>query len=304
MAVLRIGTRASLLATRQTGWVADRLRAENPGLEIEIIQITSTGDRIQDRPLYEFGGKGLFTQELEIALLEHRVDLAVHSFKDVPVTMPLVQQSGLIFAAVPKREDPRDAMIATAVRRIQDLPRGAKVGTGSLRRRCQLLAMRGDLVIEPIRGNIDSRLRKLREGQYDAVILAMAGLKRAGLFEAACMTAILPQEMVPSAGQGALALQCRADDAQTQQIAAAMEDAESRLCVLAERHLVLELNGDCHSPIGALATIEKGIMTLHGALGGSDGNPPVAKSSVSAAPEKIMGLVADLAERLTKELGA
>ena len=280
------------------------MRAAYPGLQIEIIQITSTGDRIQDRPLYEFGGKGLFTQELEVALLEHRVDLAVHSFKDVPVTMPLVQQSGLIFAAVPKREDPRDAMIATAVRRIQDLPRGAKVGTGSLRRRCQLLALRGDLVIEPIRGNIDSRLRKLREGQYDAVILAMAGLKRAGLFEAACMTAILPQEMVPSAGQGALALQCRADDAQTQQIAAAMEDAESRLCVLAERHLVLELNGDCHSPIGALATIEKGLMTLHGALGGSDGNPPVAKSSVSASPQKIMRLVADLADRLKKGLSA
>lgn len=303
MAVLRIGTRASLLATRQTGWVADQLRAAYPGLQIEIIQITSTGDRIQDRPLYEFGGKGLFTQELEVALLEHRVDLAVHSFKDVPVTMPLVQQSGLIFAAVPRREDPRDAMIATAVRRIQDLPRRAKVGTGSLRRRCQLLAMRGDLVIEPIRGNIDSRLRKLREGQYDAVILAMAGLKRAGLFEAACMTAILPQEMVPSAGQGALALQCRADDAQTQRIAATMEDAESRLCVLAERHLVLELNGDCHSPIGALATIEKGLMTLHGALGGSDGNPPVAKSSVSASPQKIMGLVAGLADRLKKSLG-
>lgn len=279
------------------------MRAAYPGLQIEIIQITSTGDRIQDRPLYEFGGKGLFTQELEVALLEHRVDLAVHSFKDVPVTMPLVQQSGLIFAAVPRREDPRDAMIATAVRRIQDLPRRAKVGTGSLRRRCQLLAMRGDLVIEPIRGNIDSRLRKLREGQYDAVILAMAGLKRAGLFEAACMTAILPQEMVPSAGQGALALQCRADDAQTQRIAATMEDAESRLCVLAERHLVLELNGDCHSPIGALATIEKGLMTLHGALGGSDGNPPVAKSSVSASPQKIMGLVAGLADRLKKSLG-
>ena len=302
MAVLRIGTRASLLATRQTGWVADRLRAAHPGLEIEIIQITSTGDRIQDRPLYEFGGKGLFTQELEVALLEHRVDLAVHSFKDVPVTMPLVQQSGLIFAAVPKREDPRDALIATGIRRIEHLPRSAKVGTGSLRRRCQLLAMRGDLVIEPIRGNIDSRLRKLREGQYDAVILAMAGLKRAGLFDPTCMTAILPQEMVPSAGQGALALQCRADDAPTQQIATALEDAESRLCVLAERHLVLELNGDCHSPIGALATIENGLMTLHGTLGGSDGNPPVAKSSVSASPDKIMGLVADLADRLKKGL--
>ena len=302
MAVLRIGTRASLLATRQTGWVADRLRTAHPGLEIEIIAITSTGDRIQDRPLYELGGKGLFTQELEVALLERRVDLAVHSFKDVPVTMPLVQQSGLIFAAVPKREDPRDAMIASGLRRIEDLPRGAKVGTGSLRRRCQLLAMRGDLVIEPIRGNIDTRLRKLREGQYDAVILAMAGLKRAGLFEAACMTAILAEEMVPSAGQGALALQCRAEDVQTRQIAGGLEDAESRACVLVERQLVMELNGDCHSPIGALATIEKGLMTLHGALGGNDGNPPVARSSVSASPQKIMGLVAGLADRLKKGL--
>jgi hydroxymethylbilane synthase len=304
MAVLRIGTRASLLATAQTGWVAERLRAAHEGLEIEIIEITSTGDRIQDRPLYEVGGKGLFTRELEQALLEKRVDLAVHSFKDVPVTMPLVEQSGLVFAAVPKREDPRDAIIASGVRRIEDLRQGAKVGTGSLRRRCQLLAMRSDLAIEPIRGNIDTRLRKLREGQYDAVILAMAGLKRAGLFDASCMTAILPQELAPSAGQGALALQCRADDQETQRIAAAMEDAESRQCVLVERQLVMELNGDCHSPIGALATIEKGLMTLHGALGGSDGNPPVARSSVSAGPEKIMGLVANLAERLKKQLGA
>ncbi len=300
MAVLRIGTRASLLATKQTGWVADRLRSAHSGLEIEIVQIISSGDKIQDRPLYEFGGKGLFTQELEVALLEKRVDLAVHSFKDVPVTMPLVQQSGLMFAAVPKREDPRDAIVAGGVRRIEDLPHGAKVGTGSLRRKCQILAMRGDLVIEPIRGNIDTRLRKLREGQYEAVILAMAGLKRAGLFDDTCMTAILPEELVPSAGQGALALQCRADDQETQRIAAALEDAQSRLCVLVERHLVLELNGDCHSPIGALATIESGLMTLHGALGASDGNPPVARSSVSAVPEKIMGLVAGLAERLKK----
>lgn len=303
MAVLRIGTRASLLATTQTGWVAQQLRQAIPGLEIELIQITSSGDRIQDRPLHEFGGKGLFTRELELALLEKRVDLAVHSFKDVPVTMPLVDPAGLVFAAAPKREDYRDVLVARDVQRIADLPHGAKVGTGSLRRRCQLLSLRPDLVIEPIRGNIDTRLRKWREGQYDAIILAMAGLKRASLFDAATMSAIPPKELLPAAGQGALALQCRSDDTATRQIAAVLDHPDTRQCVMIERELVQQLNGDCHSPIGALATLDRGQVTLRGALGATDGNPPVVSGCVSASAEAIMGLIPTLAAQLKRDLG-
>ena len=179
--VLRLGTRGSRLALAQSQMMADAIMQAHRGVRVELITIRTSGDRIADRPLSEFGGKGLFTKELEQALLSEQIDLAVHSYKDVPVTMPLVDVSDLIIAAVPKREDARDVLIAAA-RSIEDLPDGARVGTGSTRRRCQLLDRRPDLRIESIRGNIDTRLRKLRERQYDAIILAMAGIRRAQLF--------------------------------------------------------------------------------------------------------------------------
>ncbi len=296
--ILKVGTRASLLARTQTGWVVNLLKARWPHLQIELVLISSSGDKIQDRPLHEFGGKGLFTKELEIALLEKQVDLAVHSLKDVPVTMPLVDVGSLTFAAVPAREDPRDALISRKYLSVDELPPNARVGTGSLRRRCQLLDRRPELQILPLRGNIDTRVRKLKAGDYDAVVLAMAGLKRANLFEPNCMSPIPTDVMLPAAAQGALALQCRADDSETRRIASVLDDAATRQCVAAERLLVQALNGDCHSPIAAHATLEGETMTLQGVLGGPDGSLPVKRASVAGPRADAAELAADLATRL------
>src|SRR4051812_6748205 len=174
--VLRLGARGSMLSRMQSQSVADALEKQHPGLKVELVLIKTTGDRITDRPLHEAGGKGLFTKELEQALLAGEVDMAVHSYKDVPVTMPLVEQANLIIAAVPAREDPRDVLISATPRRTPDPPQAPKAAPGTLRRRCQILALRPDLNVELIRGNIDTRLRKQREGQYDAILLAYAGL--------------------------------------------------------------------------------------------------------------------------------
>jgi hydroxymethylbilane synthase len=282
----------------QTAWVVQQLQAVNPGLQIETIYLTSSGDKIQDRPLYEFGGKGLFTRELEVALLEQRIDLAVHSFKDVPVTMPLVEQANLEMVAVPPREDVRDVLVSVKARSIDELPQGAKVGTGSLRRRCQILERRPDLQLEPVRGNIDTRIRKLREGQYDGIILAMAGLKRSNLFDPQFMFPIDTAWLLPAAGQGALALQCRRDDAAARQAARPLNDDLSFAGVAAERELVLALNGDCHSPIAALAAIDGDTLTLAGALGAADGAPPVKRSRVQGPRAEARPLARRLADAL------
>ena len=205
-----------MLARTQSQMVADEVERVCPRASVDLVIIKTSGDLIADKPLHDVGGKGLFTKELEQALLAGQVDFAVHSYKDVPVTMPLVDTTDLIIAATPVREDSRDVL---AVREgiggaagLMDLPPGARVGTGSLRRRCQLLAKRPDLVIQPIRGNIDTRLRKMNEGAYDAIVLAAAGLKRTGLFDPWGMHLLEPDDMVSAAGQGALALQCRRDD--------------------------------------------------------------------------------------------
>jgi hydroxymethylbilane synthase len=273
--ILRLGTRGSMLAKTQSGMVAAALERAHPGLRVELIVFKTSGDQITEKPLHEFGGKGLFTKELEQALLDKQVDFAVHSFKDMPTTLPLVEQTNLIVAAVPMREDPRDLLVAARPMTIADLPHGAKVGTGSLRRRCQLLAARPDLQIEPIRGNIDTRLRKQREGQYDAVVLAMAGIRRAGLFDPATMQPIDPAILLPAPGQGALALQCRRDDMPTRELLAALSDAETAACVEAERALVALLDGDCLSPIAALAEVRGGELLLECAVGGRGGAPPL-----------------------------
>ena len=212
MPVLRLGTRTSLLAQAQSALVAGDLRLSHPDLQIVTIGIKTTGDQITDRPLYDSGGKGLFVKELEQALLAHQIDLAVHSCKDLPVTMPLVNQTDLIIGAIPLREDPRDVLISAKATTIGELPQGAIVATGSLRRRCQLLAIRPDLKIVPIRGNIDTRIKKLRVGEYDAIILALAGVNRAQLFDPSLMHPISIDELLPAPGQAALALQCRRDD--------------------------------------------------------------------------------------------
>jgi len=272
---LRLGTRGSMLARMQSQQTADALMAANPGLHVELVILKTTGDQVTDRPLHEIGGKGLFTKELELALLDGRIDFAVHSYKDVPVTMPLVDQTELTIAAVPKREKPDDVMVSRVASSLAELPVGAKIGTGSLRRRSQILNARPDLRVEMIRGNIDTRMKKIDAG-FDAVVLAAAGLSRAGLLDTATCHAI--PEILPAPGQGALALQCRIRDDATIAVLRSLHHEPTAKCVSAERAVVFKLNGDCHSPIAALATIEGSVATLQAAVGCREGNPPVVRA--------------------------
>ena len=305
-----IGTRGSPLALAQAHETQDRLAAAL-GLDLVALPLSvikTTGDAIQDRPLSEAGGKGLFTKELEQALLAGQIDFAVHSFKDVPVTMPLVETADLVMAAVPERENPFDVLVCEKARRLGDLPPGAGVGTGSLRRRSQVLAARPDLVVEGIRGNIDTRLRKLREGQFDAVILAAAGLRRAGLFDAGYMTLLDdPAVMLPAPGQGALVLQCRRDDHRTGGLLGALDHPPTAACVAAERSLVEKLQGDCHSPIAALARIKPAEpggggeeLTLRAAVGARDGQPPVLRAEATGAAGAADDVVAAVFDQLAR----
>lgn len=291
---LRLGTRGSLLARTQSQLVADELMRRHPGLAVELVVISTTGDRVQDRPLTEIGGKGLFVKELEMGLLDGRIDLAVHSYKDMPVTMPLVDEAGLIIAAVPPREDPRDvAVMLDPAKGV--LPAGARIGTSSLRRQCQILSAAPDATILPLRGNIDTRLRKLRAGEYDVIILAMAGLKRAGLYDPSFMA---PTDLTPAAGQGALAVQCRRSDHATFELLHVLNDPMTTTCVNAERKVVQLLDGDCHSPIAAWAVIVDGRMTLDTAVGTRDGVPPIIRASAEAPLERWEQAVADVIARL------
>lgn len=301
--VLRLGTRGSMLAKAQSQQVASALETAWPGLRVELVTCVSTGDRIQDKPLHDLGGKGLFTKELEEALLRGEFDFAVHSLKDVPVTMPLVDTADLVITSVPKREDPRDLLVTTGARSIAELKQGAIVGTGSLRRKSQLLALRPDLGVEMIRGNIDTRLRKQRDGQYDAIVLALAGVRRAGLYDESFMSPIPPDDMLPAAGQGALALQCRRDATRVREILAKLDDPASRTCVELERAVVLALNGDCHSPIAALATIDGDTAHLRARVGGRGGSPRIISAAASGPVDSAHGLVVEV-EMALKQQGA
>lgn len=299
---LRLGTRGSLLAKTQSQLVASELEKRHKGLIVELVIIKTSADQIQDKPLHEFGGKGLFTKELEQALLKNEVDLAVHSFKDLPVTQPLVDQADLIVAAVPPREDPRDVLVCATAKTIKALPQGAKVGTGSQRRRSQLLAARPDLVVEQLRGNIDTRLKKLHDGQFDAVILAAAGLRRTGLFNEGEMTMLEPDEMLPAPGQGALALQCRRNDAKTRELLEALDDPETEQAVTAERVIVAALEGDCHSPIAALAQNEGDEqIILRAAVGTRGGHPPVLKAQAVCHCDRCDEAVQKVLKSLTDQ---
>lgn len=284
--VLRLGTRGSVLARTQSQLIAGQLMAAHPGLRIELVIVKTTGDQITDKPLHDIGGKGLFTKEIEIALIDNQIDFAVHSFKDVPVTMPLVEEaaSKLVIAAVPMREDVRDVAV------MRDPARGpffrsARIGTSSLRRRCQILEHCPDAQITPLRGNVDTRIKKVQAGELDVAILALAGLKRIGAFEESFMHVLPIDQMLPAAGQGALALQCRRADQRTRALLAALDDPVTAQCVAAEREVVRALNGDCRSPIAALATVQNGQITLDIAVGEAGGDPPVrrARSSVKQA---------------------
>jgi hydroxymethylbilane synthase len=251
---LIFATRSSALARRQTQWVMQQVHTHWPEVQCREHVLTTRGDRELDRPLPEIGGKGLFTQELEAELLSGRVQAVVHSLKDLPVEY----SPGLEIVAIPLREDARDALVAPRGWGLEDLPEGASVGTSSLRRSAQLLASRPDLRIESLRGNVDTRLRKVAEGQYDAVVLAGAGLSRLGLLGA--VTEWLPFEvMLPAPGQGALAVQCRADDPDTLHLLSVLDDARTHLSVTAERAFLSSLGGGCVLPVAAHAVAE-----LHG----------------------------------------
>ncbi|HYO08905.1 MAG TPA: hydroxymethylbilane synthase [Tepidisphaeraceae bacterium] len=298
---LRLGTRGSLLAKTQSQLIASDLEKRHKGVIVELVIIKTTADQILDKPLTEFGGKGLFTKEIEQALLAGEVDLAVHSFKDVPVTQPLVEQAELTIAAVPEREDPRDVFVSVAAKSIAELPQGAKIGTASPRRRCQLLAQRPDLSIELLRGNIDTRLRKLRDGQYDAILLAAAGLRRTGLFHEAEMVILPAEQMLPAPGQGALALQCRRGDERTRQLLEGLDDPQTEACVTAERVIVQALGGDCHSPIAALAEIEGDEMHLRAAVGARGGNPPLLRASARCPADRNDRAVQEVLKSLAEQ---
>ena len=282
------------MALYQAGLVGDRLRAAHPSLAadgaVELVAIRTTGDRVQNRQLAEIGGKGLFTKEIEEALFDDRIDLAVHSLKDMETVLP----AGLAIACVLKRDDPRDVLVAQGGAGLAALPRGARVGTVSLRRRAQLLRHRGDLAIVPVRGNVNTRLGKLAAGEFDALVLALCGLERLG--ETALVSDILPPElMLPAVGQGAIAVECRAMDDWVRQLLAPLHDPASAACVTAERAMLAALDGSCRTPIAGLATIDGDRLSLEGLLLAPDGN--------DERRGRIAGAVAD-AEAIGSELGA
>jgi hydroxymethylbilane synthase len=280
MANLRIGSRGSQLALWQANHVAGLLRQQGHSVEIEIIK--TTGDKIQDVALAKVGTKGMFTKEIEEALTDGRVDLAVHSLKDVPTEL----EPRFTVAAIMKREDPRDAFISVKYTRLEELPRFAKVGTSSLRRQCQLKGLRPDLEVIPLRGNVDTRLRKLESGEYDAIILASAGVKRLGL-EQHVRSRIEPEIMCPAAGQGALAIETRSDDSQLLKHLGFLDDAGTRSAVECERALLGSLGGGCQVPIGAFAQTSDGILHLKAMVGRPDGSEILRESEQGSDPAEL-----------------
>ena len=265
--ILRIGTRGSKLALVQSEWVKKEVQTRHPEVRVELVKIKTKGDKILDSPLSKIGGKGLFVKEIEDALLKRDVDLAVHSMKDVPAEL----QEGLKISVYPKREDPRDAFVSRHFRTVEDLPQGASVGTSSLRRSAQLLHMRPDLHIVPLRGNVDTRLRKLDSGDLQAIVLATAGLNRLGLSDR--ITAPLsPEAVLPAIGQGVLGLELREDDQKTQHLIFFLNDLETELAARAERAFLKELEGGCQVPLAGYARVEKDRIVLDGMVAELDGS--------------------------------
>src|SRR5579859_3759156 len=280
MARLRIGSRGSQLALWQANHVASLLREQGHTVEIEIIK--TTGDKILDVALAKVGTKGMFTKEIEEALAEKRVDLAVHSLKDVPTELA----AEFTLAAIMKREDPRDAFISVKYSAIDELPKGARVGTSSLRRQCQLKAMRPDLEIYPLRGNVDTRLRKLESGEYDAIILAAAGVHRLGL-DHFVRSRIAAEIMCSAVGQGALAIETRSDDPETRKCLEFLDHPETRRAIECERALLGSLGGGCQVPIGAFAEKREGRLHLRAMVGRPDGSEILREHATGDDAEKL-----------------
>jgi hydroxymethylbilane synthase len=269
---IRIATRHSALAMWQANFVKAELLKYHPGLTVELLAIKTKGDKILDTPLAKVGGKGLFVKELEVAMLEGRADIAVHSIKDVPVDFP----DGLGLAVICERGDPRDAFVCNHYSSVQALPAGAVVGTSSLRRQSQLRALRPDLVVKDLRGNVNTRLAKLDQGEYDAIILAAAGLLRLEMPERIA-SYIEPEQSLPAVGQGAVGIECRLDDLQTLALLKPLEDTETRIRVTAERAMNLALQGGCQVPIGSFALLQKEQLYLRGLVGSVDGRQIIRK---------------------------
>ena len=293
-----IGTRGSKLALWQADYVEQRLREEYPGLQVTQKRISTKGDRILDVPLAKIGGKGLFTKELEEEMLSGSIDLAVHSLKDMPAKVP----DGLMIAAVTKRLDPGDALVSNRFSSFSELPQGARVGTSSLRRRAQLLCARPDLTMIDLRGNVNTRLRKLDEGEYDAIVLAVAGLKRLGFADR--IREVLPQTMVlPAVGQGALAIETRADDKETRDMLAFLRDDETICCAEAERSFLARVEGGCQVPVGVYATAEGDDLKVEAVIASLDGRRSY-RGTVNGTKADAAKLGKGLAEKLLNEGGA
>ena len=293
--LIRIATRKSPLAMWQAEFVKAELEKIHEGLTVELLPMSTKGDIILDTPLAKVGGKGLFVKELEVAMLEGQADIAVHSMKDVPVEFP----EGLGLEVICEREDPRDAFVSNTYKTIEDLPQGAVVGTSSLRRQCQIRAARPDLVIKDLRGNVGTRLAKLDAGNYDAIILAAAGLKRLKL-EERIASFISAEQSLPANGQGAVGIECRTDDARVKALLAPLEHAETRMRVIAERAMNTRLEGGCQVPIGAYAEIDGDTLSLRGLVGNPDGSQIITASSTgSTADAEKLGVA--LAEELLEK---
>jgi hydroxymethylbilane synthase len=287
-----MATRRSALALAQSRAFARSLEGKVSGLGVDELLIVTSGDKTQDRPLQDIGGKGLFIKELEEALLDGRAHFAVHSIKDVPAELA----PGLTIACIPPREDPRDALVSRSGAGLADLPKGARVGTSSLRRAVALRAARPDLTIEPVRGNVDTRLRKVSEGLFDAIVLAFAGLRRLGL-EARATEVLAPEMSLPAIGQGALGIECSRDEA-VEGALATLADPETTTCVEAERAVMAAVNGSCKIPVAAYGVRQDGSLWLRGMLAEEDGSRPRKAERRIAWPREI-----DEARRTGLDLG-
>nr|WP_164924902.1 MULTISPECIES: hydroxymethylbilane synthase [Thermodesulfovibrio] len=288
-----IGSRGSKLAMWQANWVKDKLQTLYPELKVEIEKIKTTGDKILDAPLAKIGGKGLFVKEIEEALLSKRVDLAVHSMKDVPTEIP----EGLQISAICEREDPRDAFISKDGVLLNELPQEAVLGTSSLRRTVQLKALRNDLVIKPLRGNVDTRIRKLKDGEFQAIVLAMAGVKRMGV-ENLVTQAFSEDLMIPAIGQGAIGIETRVDDDFVNELIKPLNHEETAICILAERAFLSVMGGGCQVPLACHARIVNNSLKIVGMIGDPEGKMPVIKGFREGSLSQAQSLGVELANEL------
>ncbi len=289
---IRIGTRGSKLALRQSEWIKAQLEAHHEGIQVDLIKIKTTGDKILDTPLSKIGGKGLFVKEIEEALLSNRIDVAVHSMKDVPAELP----DPLMLSTFPPRENPADALIARGNRSLSELPKGARVGTSSLRRGAQLLHIRPDLTLIPLRGNVDTRLGKLKAGELEAVILAAAGLNRLGLASVITHTISFDQ-LLPAVGQGALGLEVRRDDESIIGALDFLNHPDTRTAVTAERAFLKTLEGGCQVPIAGFAEIHGNTLSFEGLVAELDGSK-IYREALTGHPDDAAKIGVQAAEKL------